>query len=267
MHIARIAIALMAAMQCGANLTAQTPPADVGVGYGGAKTGAWITLPIGAGGVRAQPEPAVLPGGPDTEPETSGEMNGWNGSKSRLKATNDTTTRMADAKTFAKMQTIRIALTMAAPAEMHWELQGSAKVGGIVKALFKDAHGSCHSAAQSVTAVIYGAAQKVKAEDRQTIALVHASSAQVGGGLQVLGCGPAYSASYDVATSSVVTKALAGQDTGNQTRATSAVIDYTQRGDMAYSFKRQVAGTPAVVDTEAVAKGSATLVFFLVNGI
>ena len=239
-----------------------TPDPAQGPAYGGPASGGFIYAPKGTK-LTVVVDPPVLPGGPGTAPDQSGELNGWNGSQSSLSGSNDSTTQTsANSKSFAKLQTVKVSVDTPAPHERRWECQGSAKVGGVVKAILTDAHGTCHAAGKSKTQVVYAGA-KVTAEDQEAIALAHQGSGNVGVTIWVLGV----QVTYDAAGSSDSQKALADSDVGSQLPATSAVIDYVQKGDMAHSIQAAIDGATAKAETQVEAKGSAVVTFVLVTAI
>ena len=235
--------------------------------YGGAASGVHITLPANAGGVSVVVQRPVLPGGRGTKPDNSSqELGGWNGAVAALSGANPSSSPEASARAFAKLQTVRVDLLQPAPPEHHWETQATAAVGGSVSAHLQDAHGSCHAAASSKTSVVYGPEQKAVASDRQAIALVHQGSALVGAELSILGCGAEFTTTYATAGTSASIQALADADTGNRCRGSSAVIDYVQKGDMAYTVQTAAGGGVAKAALEAKTLGSVDLHFFLVSG-
>lgn len=259
-HLHNLAILAALVLPAAALLRAQQADPRV---YGGFGSGVWIALPSGHG-VRVVVDPPVMPGGPGTVPGSHGEDNGWNHSTGALFHSNSTTSISLASSTFAKLQTVTVRVDPA-PNEKHWEAQGSAKVGGVVKARLIHAIGTCHAAASSKTAVIYGG-ESPTAKDQEAVALAEAGNASIGAQLQIAGFGAGFSTTYAVAGSSESIRALADPKTGRMDRSNSAIIDYTQKGDMAGSVRAGTTGTVATVDLTAKAKGSATISFFLVNG-
>lgn len=237
-----------------------TTPAN-GPAYGGRASGTVITAPLGTL-LTVVVDPPVAPGGPGTVPDSGGEFNGWNGCKSELTAeTTDIGVDKVDAKTFAKLQTVSVRMNLPAPNEMHWECQGTATVGGLVEAQLTQAHGTCHAGGRSKTSVVYGG-QTVVADKTEAIALSKTATGQVGGNVWVLGI----LVTYAMAGSEKSEKAIADIATGTQARATSAIIDYVQQGDMACSIRSASAQVLAKSYTLVEVKGSAKLTWTLVTG-